>query len=98
MAVEEPHLQGSANRSAREAIAADYIDYFDFSDVEAVLGKDLRTKIYGPGKWLHFNPDFVCRHRPVTSAVSTARLAEALAMMTRRADAFADGSPQGSVK
>jgi hypothetical protein len=91
MTVEDPDLQGEANRSAREAIVeAEHAGLFDHCDVEAILGPDLRAKSYAPGKWLGFNPDFVYRHRPVKPAVSTARLAQALASMTRRVDDFAD--------
>jgi hypothetical protein len=89
--VEDPDLQGDAKRRAREAIVeAEHADFFDHSDVEAILGPDLRAKSYAPGEWLGFNPNFVYRHRPVKPAVSTARLALALASMTRRVDDFAD--------
>ena len=89
--IEGKDLQGKAKRAAREAIVeADHIDFFDHADVEAVLGIDLKAKAYAPGKWLGFNPDFVYRHRPVKPTVSTAKLAEALAAMTRRVDDFAD--------
>jgi hypothetical protein len=89
--VEDPDLQGGAKRAAREAIVeAGHADFFDHIGVEAILGSDLRAKSYAPGKWLGFNPDFVYRHRPVKPAVSTARLAQALASMTRRVDDFAD--------
>jgi len=89
--VEGSGLQGEAKRAAREAIVeAGHADFFDHSDVEVILGSDLRAKRYGPGEWLGFNPDFVYRHRPVKPAVSTARLAQALASVTRRVDDFAD--------
>ena len=89
--VEDPDLRGKAKRAAREAIVqADHAGFFDHFDVEAILGSDLRAKSCAPGKWLGFNPDFVYRHRPVKPAVSTARLAQALASMTRRVDDFAD--------
>jgi hypothetical protein len=89
--VEDEQFQGGAKRSAREAIVeAEYVDFFDHSDVEVVLGSDLRPKSYLPGKWLGFNPDFVYRHRPVKPTVSTANLVEALAAMTKRVDEFAD--------
>jgi hypothetical protein len=89
--VEDPDLCGEARRSAREAIVeAEHADLFDHFDVEAILGSDLRAKSYAPGKWLGFNPDFVYRHRPLKPAASTARLAQALASMTRRVDDFAD--------
>lgn len=89
--VEERDLQGNGKRAAREAIVeAEHVDFFDHADVEAILGSDLKTKNYARGKWLGFNPDFVYRHRPVKAGVSTAKLAEALAAMTRRVDAFAD--------
>ena len=89
--VEDPDLRGKAKRAAREAIVeAEQAGFFDHFDVEAILGSDLRAKSYAPGKWLGFNPDFVYRHRPVKPAVSTARLAQALASMTRRVDDFAD--------
>jgi hypothetical protein len=89
--VEDPHLQGGAKRAAREAIVeAEHASFFDHFEVEAILGTDLRAKSYAPGEWLGFNPDFVYRHRPVKPAVSTARLAQALAAMTRRVDDFAD--------
>jgi hypothetical protein len=89
--VEDPDLRGEAKRAAREAIVeAEHADFFDHSDIEAILGSDLRAKTYAPGEWLGFNPDFVYRHRPVKPAVSTARLAQALASMTRRVDDFAD--------
>jgi hypothetical protein len=89
--VEDPDLQGRAKRGAREAIVeAEYADFFDHAGVEAILGSNLRAKSYAPGNWLGFNPDFVYRHRPVEPAVSTARLAQALASMTERVDHFAD--------
>lgn len=84
-------LPGQDNRPEREAIVeAEHADFFDHSDVEAILGPDLRAKNYRPGEWNGFNPAFVYRHRPVRPAVSTARLAEALVSMTRRVDEFAD--------
>ena len=58
--------------------------------IEAILGSDLKTKNYAADEWLGFNPAFVYRHRPVKRSVSTAKLAEALAAMTRRVDDFAD--------
>jgi hypothetical protein len=89
--VEDPYLRDDANRAAREAIVeSEHADFFDHSDVEAILGADLRPKDYHPGEWRRFNPDFVYRHRPVKPEVSTARLAQALASMTRRVDDFAD--------
>jgi hypothetical protein len=89
--VGDPDLQGAAKRAAREAIVeAKYVDFFDYAGIEAILGSDLKTKNYAPGKWLGFNPDFVYRHRPVKRSVSTAKLAGALAAMTRRVDHFAD--------
>jgi hypothetical protein len=89
--IEDGHLQGGAHRAAREALVeAEHLDFFDYAEVEGILGKDLRAKTYAPGKWLAFNPDFVYRHRPVKPTISTARLAEALVVMTRRVDHFAD--------
>ena len=71
--VEDPDLQGQANRAAREAIVeAEHADFFDHAGIEAILGPDLRAKSYAPGEWLGFNPNFVYRHRPVKPAVSTA--------------------------
>jgi hypothetical protein len=89
--VEDPDLQGKAQRAAREKIVeAEHAGFFDHSAVEAILGSDLRAKSYAPGAWLGFNPDFVYRHRPLRPAVSTALLAQALASMTKRVDDFAD--------
>jgi len=89
--IEDPSLRGPAQRAAREKIVeAEYADFFDHTDVAAILGPDLRAKSYAPGEWLGFNPDFVYRHRPVKPAVSTAVLSQALASMTNRADDFAD--------
>ena len=89
--IEDDDLQGKAKRAAREVIVeAEHIDFFDHTDVEAILGAELKAKSYGTGIWLGFNPDFVYRHRPVKPTVSTARLAEALAVMTARVDDFAD--------
>jgi hypothetical protein len=89
--VEDPGLQGQAKRAAREAIVeTEHADFFDYADLEAILGSDLKAKNYAPGKWLGFNPAFVYRHRPVKRSVSTAKLAEALAAMTTRVDDFAD--------
>ena len=89
--VEDPDLQGEAQRAAREEIVqAEHTDFFDHTAVEAILGSDLRAKSYAPGAWLGFNPDFVYRHRPVKPAASTAVLAQALASMTKRVDDFAD--------
>jgi hypothetical protein len=89
--IEDPGLQGKARRTARGAIVeAQYLDFFDYADIEAILGADLKTKNYAPGEWLGFNPDFVYRHRPVKRTVSAARLTEALTAMTRRVDHFAD--------
>jgi hypothetical protein len=88
--VEDPDLRGEAKRAAREAIVeANHVDFFGYADIEAILGSDLRAKNYAPGEWLGFNPAFVYRHRPVKRSVSTAKLAEALAAMTRRVDDFA---------
>jgi hypothetical protein len=89
--VEDPSRQGPAQRAAREKIVeAEYADFFDHTDVAAILGPDLRSKSYAPSEWLGFNPDFVYRHRPVKPAVSTAALSQALASMTSRVDDFAD--------
>ena len=89
--VEDPDLQGMAQRAAREKIVqTEHADFFDHTAVEAILGSDLRAKSYPPGAWLGFNPDFVYRHRPVKPAASTAVLAQALASMTRRVDDVAD--------
>jgi hypothetical protein len=89
--IEDPGLQGPAQRAAREKIVeAEYADFFDHTDVAAILGPDLRAKSYAPGELLGFNPDFVYRHRPVKPAVSTAVLSQALASMTNRVDDFAD--------
>jgi hypothetical protein len=71
-------------------VEAEYADFFDHTDVSAILGPELRAKSYAPGEWLGFNPDFVYRHRPVKPAVSTAVLSQALASMTNRVDDFAD--------
>jgi hypothetical protein len=91
LTVEDQRLRGEANRKVRGEIAeAEQAAFFDHGDVEAILGSDLRAKSYAAGQWLHFNPDFVYRHRPVKPAVSTARLAQALVSMTRRVDVFAD--------
>jgi hypothetical protein len=89
--VEDPNLQGTAQRAAREKIVeAEHAGFFDHTAVEAILGSDLRAKSYVPGAWLGFNPDFVYRHRPVRPTVSTALLAQALASMTKQVDDFAD--------
>jgi hypothetical protein len=89
--VEDPDLQGKAQRATREKIVeTEHADFFDHTATEAILGSDLRTKSYAPGAWLGFNPDFVYRHRPVKPTASTAVLAQALASMTKRVDDFAD--------
>jgi hypothetical protein len=89
--VEDPDLQGKAHRREREKIVeAEHADFFDHAAVEAILGSELKAKIYEPGAWLGFNPDFVYRHRPVKPVVSTAVIAQALASMTKRVDDFAD--------
>lgn len=89
--IEDPDLQGKAGQAARGTIVeAEHLDFFDFADIEAILGADLKTKNYASGEWLGFNPDFVYRHRPVKPIVSTARLTDALTAMTRRVDHFAD--------
>jgi hypothetical protein len=89
--VEDPDLQGKAHRREREKIVeAEHGDFFDHASVEAILGSELKAKIYEPGAWLGFNPDFVYRHRPVKPVVSTALIAQALASMTKRVDDFAD--------
>jgi hypothetical protein len=89
--VEDQDLQGKAHRAEREKIVeAEHADFFDHTAVEAILGNGLRAKNYAPGAWLGFNPDFVYRHRPVKPAVSTSVLAQVLALMTERVDAFAD--------
>ncbi|WP_132297796.1 hypothetical protein [Kribbella sp. VKM Ac-2568] len=57
--VEDPDLQGKGNEAARAAIVeAEHVEYFDHSQVEAILGSELRSKTYTPGQWNHFNPDF----------------------------------------
>ena len=59
-------MRDGAGRAAREAIVeAGHADFFDHSDVEAILGPDLRPRHYAPSGWLGFNPDFVYRHRSV---------------------------------
>ncbi len=89
--VEDPDLQGKAHRAEREKIVeAEHAEFFDHAAVAEILGPHLRAKSYAPGAWLGFNPDFVYRHRPVKSAVSTAVVAQALASMTKRVDGFAD--------
>lgn len=91
--VEDPNLQGKGHESARAAIVeAEHQDFFDHNGAEAILGTELKPKSYGPGQWLHFNPDFVYRHRPVKPTVSTALLAAALAQLTKRVDEYADRS------
>jgi hypothetical protein len=91
--IEDPDLQGEAHRAEREKIVeAEHADFFDHTAIEAILGSNLKAKSYAPGAWLGFNPDFVYRHRPVKPAVSTTLLAQALASMTKRVDAFADTS------
>lgn len=75
--IEDDKLQGGMHRSEREAIVeAEYLDFFDHADVEAVLGPELKAKTYAPRKWLGFNPDFVYRHRPVLPSVSTSNLVD----------------------
>ena len=55
--VEDPDLRGQAKRAAREAIVeAEHADFFDHSDVEAILGSDLRAKSYAPGDVARFQP------------------------------------------
>ena len=88
--IEDPDLQGKANRTRGAIVEAEHVGFFDYAGVEAILGSDLKTKNYRPGEWLGFNPNFVYRHRPVKRSVSTARLTEALAAMTGRVDHFAD--------
>lgn len=92
--VEDPALQGPAHRASREALVErNHLALFDYDDVAASLGEGLREKVYLPGQWLGFNPDFVYRHRPVTTGVTAAQLAEALAIMTTRVDRFASHPP-----
>ena len=94
--MEDPSLQGPVQREAREKIVeAEYADFFDHTDVAAILGPDLKAKSYAPGEWLGFNPDFVYRHRPVKPAASTAVLSQALVSMTNRVDDFADKAGYG---
>ena len=89
--VEDVDLQGEKHVPARAQIAEnEYAGFFDHSDLEAILGADLKPKTYAPGLWNRFNPDFVYRHRPVTAEVSTAKLAAALVAMTHHVDAYAD--------
>jgi hypothetical protein len=91
--VEDPELQHKGNEAARAAIVeAEHHAFFDHTEVEAILGSELRKKTYTPGQWNHFNPDFVYRHRPVKPSVSTALLAQALAQLTRQVDEYADKS------
>jgi hypothetical protein len=91
--IEDPDLQGEAGRPTREAIVeAEHAGFFNFAGIEAILGSDLKTKNYAPGEWLGFNPDFVYRHRLVKRSVSTTRLTEALATITRRVDDIADAA------
>lgn len=74
--VEDPDLHGEAGRPAREEIVeAGHASFFDYADIEAILGSDLTVKNYAPREWLGFNPDFVYRHRPVKRSVSTTSLA-----------------------
>jgi hypothetical protein len=59
-----------------------FLGFFDFADIEAILGSDLKTKNYAADEWLGFNPAFVYWHRPMKRSVSTVKLAEALVAMT----------------
>lgn len=89
--VQDSDLQGGKHIAARAEIAEnEYLAFFDHADLEPILGGELRPKTYAPGEWNRFNPDFVYRHRPLMPTVSTAKLADALAAMTRRVDEFAD--------
>ena len=89
--IEDRDLQGEKHVADRARIAeSEYADFFDHSDLEPIVGPDLKPKTYGPGQWNRFNPDFVYRHRPVTAEVSTAKLAAALVAMTHHVDAYAD--------
>ncbi len=91
LTVEDPALQGEKHVTDRAQIAkSEYLEFFDHADLETVHGPDLLPETYAPGTWNRFNPDFVYRHRPVTSSVSTAKLAAAPVVMTHRVDAFAD--------
>ncbi|MGQ0844380.1 MAG: hypothetical protein ACT4QF_09610 [Sporichthyaceae bacterium] len=86
----DEHLQGAGARAERERIVeAEHLDFFDHTEIEAILGDQLRPKTYRTTEWLGFNPDFVYRHRPVRPTVTTAALAEALIATTRRVDRFA---------
>lgn len=89
--LKDPDLQGEKHVSDRAQIAeTEYGAFFDHAHLEPILGEDLRPKVYAPGIWNRFNPSFVYRHRPVSTSVSTAKLAAALVAMTQRVDAFAD--------
>lgn len=89
--VGDPDIQGQAHRREREKIvAAEHAAFFDHTEVDAILGADLKPKSYAPGHWLGFNPDFVYRHRPVRRATPASALARALAAMTRHVDDYAD--------
>ena len=91
LTVEDPELQGEKHVTQRAHIAeSEFVEFFDHSDLEAILDQDLLPKTYASGQWNRFNPDFVYRHRPVSASISTAKLAAALVAMTRRVDAFAD--------
>ncbi len=55
--VHDGDLQGKAKRAAREAIVeAEHVDFFDHGEIEQILGSELRTKSYAPGKWLVSTP------------------------------------------
>ena len=88
--VEDLELAGREARDPTRAHIAEseYVAFFDHSDLEAILGADLKPKTYASGQWNRFNPDFVYRHRPVTAYVSTAKLAAALVAMTHHVDAY----------
>ena len=78
--------KGAGLKQARAAAAAaDHAKWFDFTVAEHMLGDMLLPTKGDPTRWNHFDPDFVYRYRKVHPAVSSAKLAQALAALTRRA-------------
>lgn len=91
MTIEDPHLQGKAKRHERERIVeAEHLDFFDFREIEVVLGRALTPKTFAPGSWLSFDPDNVYRNRGVKKTASTAELADALTAATRHVDRYVE--------
>jgi hypothetical protein len=76
-------LDAKARRARR---AEDHwTDWFDFGALPETVQLVLTNVGTKPGKWNHYDPDFVYRYRRIAPTASSAEVAAALASLTERA-------------